>query len=168
MYTIIGADGAEYGPITGDQLRQWIAEGRANGQTRVRAEGSTDWKPLAQYLEFAAALTGKASPSPITSTIPVTIGPIPTAPRNNPMAVAGLVLGIISVTLAFCCYGIPFNILAIIFSLMALSQISTDPYSQRGRGLAIAGLVLGIISVFVAVLLGVLIGSFSVLQNLAK
>ena len=91
MYTIIGADGAEYGPVTGDQLRQWIAEGRANGQTRVRAEGSTDWKPLAQYVEFTPVWAGKAPPSPVVPAIPVTIGPIPTAPRDNPMAVAGLV-----------------------------------------------------------------------------
>jgi len=27
MYKIIGADGREYGPITADQLRQWIREG---------------------------------------------------------------------------------------------------------------------------------------------
>ena len=40
MYTIVGADGREYGPATADQVRRWIAEGRANAQTRVRVEGS--------------------------------------------------------------------------------------------------------------------------------
>jgi hypothetical protein len=46
MYKIIGADGREYGPVTADQLRNWIAEGRATAQTRAQAEGSAQWKPL--------------------------------------------------------------------------------------------------------------------------
>jgi hypothetical protein len=65
-YKIIGADGKEYGPVTIEMLRQWIAEGRANAQSRVRAEGTTDWKSLAEFPEFAAELSaaGTASPTP--------------------------------------------------------------------------------------------------------
>ena len=40
MYKIIGADKKEYGPVTGDQLRHWISEGRVNSQTLARAEGA--------------------------------------------------------------------------------------------------------------------------------
>lgn len=58
MYKIIGADGQEYGPVTADQLRQWIAEARANAQTKVQVEGSTEWKTLAELPEFASALAG--------------------------------------------------------------------------------------------------------------
>lgn len=56
MYKIIGADGKEYGPITVEQLRQWIAEGRANTQTRVLLEGTTEWRPLGEIPELAATL----------------------------------------------------------------------------------------------------------------
>jgi hypothetical protein len=56
MYRIIGADGKEYGPISAEQLRQWIAEGRVNAQTRVLAEGATEWKTIAETPEFAAAV----------------------------------------------------------------------------------------------------------------
>ena len=66
MYKIIGADGKEYGPISAEQLRQWIAEGRANGQTRVLLEGTADWKTLAEIPEFAAILS---APAPNTSTL---------------------------------------------------------------------------------------------------
>jgi hypothetical protein len=52
MYRIIGADGNQYGPISADQLRQWITEGRANAQTKVLAEGTTEWKPLSEFPEF--------------------------------------------------------------------------------------------------------------------
>src|SRR3974390_1215095 len=103
MYRIIGADGREYGPITAEQLRQWIAEGRANGQTRARIEGTTIWRPLTEYLEFASALAGTA------------FGPVAAAPMmlatspNNSLAVTALIMGILSCTVGLCCcHGFPF------------------------------------------------------------
>jgi GYF domain 2 len=98
MYKIIGADGREYGPITADQLREWIAEGRANAQTRAQAEGSAQWKPLTEYLEFAPAL-GRTPP-------PVSVpGPIYLAPprRTNSLALMGMVMGIFAITCGMCC-----------------------------------------------------------------
>ncbi len=65
MYKIIGADGREYGPVTVEQLHQWIREGRANAQTRVQVEGSTEWKNLAEIPEFADTLRSVgAGPAP--------------------------------------------------------------------------------------------------------
>ncbi len=52
-YRMIGADGREYGPVTADQLRQWVTERRANAQTRVRAEGAAGWTNLGDLPEFA-------------------------------------------------------------------------------------------------------------------
>ncbi len=56
MYKIIGADGKEYGPVNADQIRQWIAEGRVNAQTKAQAEGSAEWTPLGEFPEFNEAL----------------------------------------------------------------------------------------------------------------
>jgi hypothetical protein len=64
MYKIIGADGKEYGPITAEQLRQWIAEGRANAQSQILAEGTTEWRPLSEFPEFAAPPPGYPGASP--------------------------------------------------------------------------------------------------------
>jgi len=67
MYKIIGADQREYGPVPVEQVRKWIAEGRANAQTKAWSEGSSEWKTLADYPEFADMLTAKgvvAQPSP--------------------------------------------------------------------------------------------------------
>lgn len=58
MYKIIGADQKEYGPVSADQLRQWIAEGRAGGASLVRPEGANEWQPLSAFPEFADALRG--------------------------------------------------------------------------------------------------------------
>lgn len=53
MFTIIGGDGKEYGPATVDQLRVWIASGRANLDTKAKAVGSEEWRRLGDYAEFA-------------------------------------------------------------------------------------------------------------------
>jgi len=65
MYKIIGSDGREYGPVTTEQLRQWIATGRANLQTKAQPEGGTDWRPLAEFPEFAGAAAAPGLP-PLT------------------------------------------------------------------------------------------------------
>ena len=62
MYRIIGADGKEYGPATADQVREWIAEGRANTQTRIQIEGSPGWRPMSELPEFEAALAAQRLP----------------------------------------------------------------------------------------------------------
>src|SRR6185369_16629332 len=68
VYKIVGADQREYGPITSDQIREWIAQGRANGQTLASFEGSP-WKPLSTYPEFADALR-TVVPPPVAPGIP--------------------------------------------------------------------------------------------------
>lgn len=66
-YKIIGGDGQQYGPVTADELRQWIAEGRLNAQSRAQVEGATEWRPMADFPEFAAALGPIATPPPIAA-----------------------------------------------------------------------------------------------------
>lgn len=164
MYKIIGADGKEYGPITAEQLRQWIAEGRANGQTKVLSEGATDWKPVTEFPEFAGAL-GSMPPASLPP------GPFPMikAPRTNPMAMTGMILGILAMPFLCCCHGLPFNVAGIIFSAIALSQIKKDPQNEQGKSMAIAGLVLSILSLVLGVLffvLGLAISSSDILRRI--
>src|SRR5580704_17637221 len=63
MYTIIGGDGKEYGPVTVEQIRAWMAGGRANLATKVRAEGTDAWKSIADCPEItgSAATAGSGS-----------------------------------------------------------------------------------------------------------
>ena len=136
-YRILGADGREYGPVTADQVREWITEGRANAQTRALDEGTAQWKPLTEYAEFALILARAMPPLPAPG--PISIAP---TPRNNAMAVMGMVMGILSITCGMCCcYGLPFNVLGIVFSLVALvpdqtrSAIPAGPApGHRGLG----------------------------------
>lgn len=98
MYRIIGADGREYGPVSAEQLRQWMTEGRVNHQTRVRVEDSADWKTLADVPEFSPT-----TPPLITQ---------PT-PRPASVRVSNYLAPAILVTLCCC---IPFGIPAIVYA----------------------------------------------------
>lgn len=139
-YKMIGADGRPYGPVPVEQLRQWIAEGRANAQTQTLVEGAAEWKPLGALPEFA----GLFAPP-----VPPTISPPSYRPvlKTNSYAMAGMIFGI----LAFlCCCKFLFGALGIIFSIVGLSQINQRPDLYEGRGLAITGLVLSILSLLLA------------------
>ena len=143
MYKIIGADGRTYGPATVEQLRQWIAGGRANAQTQTLADGAAGWKALGALPEFAGHFAPLIPPAirplkPGTSTT----GQLP---KTNSFATAGLISGVLSLTCLCCCGGFPFNILGLVFSIIALAQISERPGLYTGRGLAIAGLILSAI-----------------------
>lgn len=146
MYKILGSDQKEYGPVTQEQLRQWIVERRLHAQSLVRPDGSANWLPLAQFPEFSATLAGAGPVSPAAA---------PAGPRTNPMAITGLVMGVLALFGLCCCYGFPFNILGIVFSCIALAQIKKNPELEQGRGLALAGLILSILSI--ALLVGLLI-----------
>lgn len=160
MYRIIGADGKEYGPVTAEQLRQWITEGRANADTRVLPEGMSDWKRAADIPEFSLLFMAAGSRH-----IPVSAS-FPSAPRTNGLATTSLVMGIIAMTFGLCCcYGLPFNVLGIIFALVAIGQINDNPHLYEGKGVAIAGLVICLLSLALAILMVMVFGAMSVLDQ---
>ncbi len=62
MYKIIGADQKEYEASDAAEVRQWISDGRADGRTLVKAEGTNEWKPLSSFAEFADVVYTGAPP----------------------------------------------------------------------------------------------------------
>jgi hypothetical protein len=64
-YFIIGGDDKEYGPISDADVRLWIAEGRLNATSRAKAESDAEFRALAQFPEFAAALAPQAATAPV-------------------------------------------------------------------------------------------------------
>ena len=161
MYRMIGADGREYGPISAEQLRQWIGQGRANAATSVLPEGASEWKPLGSLPEFSMLFAAPAStpaPGPMPGAAPAAPAVFPTSTvqplRTNGFATAGLVLGIVSITLGLCCcYGIPFNIAGLIFSIIAISQINSHPERYDGKTMALIAIVLCCLSLLIGILM---------------
>jgi hypothetical protein len=54
-FKIIGTDRKEYGPVSAEQIRQWITERRVDSETKLQAEGGGKWQRVADVPEFAAA-----------------------------------------------------------------------------------------------------------------
>lgn len=160
MYKLIGADQVEYGPVTAGQLGEWIAEGRANAASLIWTEGAAEWRPLGAIPEFSAALK-------TVSTAPETIRPtIAQQPRTNSLAVAGLILGILSVPL----FWLPFfdqvfALLGLIFSLVGLAQTKKESARQTGRGLAVVGIILSGLGLLMGLAMLLLVGAIVELNN---
>jgi uncharacterized membrane protein len=73
MYTIIGGDGKEYGPVTAEQVRSWIAGGRANLDTKIKEVGADTWKTVGEYPEIvgpASAPGGAVAAAATTARTP--------------------------------------------------------------------------------------------------
>jgi prepilin-type processing-associated H-X9-DG protein len=134
MFKILGADQKEYGPVSADQIRQWITQGRANGQTRAQAAGSADWKPLAELPEFADALRAAASSGGLPPSAPGS--PPGPAPKTSPLAITSLVLGCLG--LLTC--GLT-SLVGLILGIIALVRISKSKGQLGGQGLALAGTI---------------------------
>ena len=102
MFKIIGADQKEYGPISIEQIRQWIKDGRLNAQTPAQRAGEGEWRQLSGYEEFAdlfqaaaGGTSGAGSPAP-TYAPSGAPGPIPTGSREAALsAVKGPSIAII-------------------------------------------------------------------------
>ena len=73
MFSIMGGDGKEYGPVSVDQVKRWLAEGRANLDTQIRQVGEEQWRRLGDCGE----VTGNVPPvidHPVIEP-PVDVGP---------------------------------------------------------------------------------------------
>ncbi len=64
-YKIIGGDQKQYGPVTAEELRQWIAEGRLSGESLILTQDGGTWQHLSALPEFADALRSQVGAPPV-------------------------------------------------------------------------------------------------------
>jgi prepilin-type processing-associated H-X9-DG protein len=147
-YTIIGGDQKQYSLVTEDNLRSWIAEGRLNVQSLIKAEGEAEFRPLADFPEFADVLAAKAAPE----VAPASLSAETTAPvKTSGLAIASLVLGILGIC------GIT-ALIGLILGIIALVKVKQSRGALGGGGIALAGIIVSAISllmipIFAALLL---------------
>lgn len=65
MFTLIGADGKEYGPVTAANVIEWIRDGRANLQTKAKLAREDVWKTLGDFPEFGGRAAAVPSEPPV-------------------------------------------------------------------------------------------------------
>jgi prepilin-type processing-associated H-X9-DG protein len=140
MYKLLAADQKEYGPVSADQICEWIAQGRASARTKLQAVGAADWKPLAEFPEFADALRQTALPGTPASLSARARPPAGGPPKTSALAVSSLVLGMLG--LVTC--GIS-ALVGLVLGLVALSRIKKSYGELEGRGIAIAGTIISLV-----------------------
>lgn len=78
----MGANRKEYGPVSAEQLKSWVLEGRATAKTQVSVDGSP-WAPLGSLPEFTAEIAAK-KPSAAPRAEPARVEPSPRARDDRP------------------------------------------------------------------------------------
>jgi len=63
-YKVMGEDGQEYGPVSDDQIRKWIAEARLERKSPIKPVDSREWVFLESLPEFADAFQPPPAPTP--------------------------------------------------------------------------------------------------------
>ena len=66
QYKIIGGDGAEYGPVSLEELQTWISDGRVSGATQVWRSDMSLWSTADRYQELQQALSRLYAKAPAT------------------------------------------------------------------------------------------------------
>jgi len=94
---------------------------------------------------------------------------VPPPPRQTcGLAIASLVLSIVSVPTLCCCgAGLVAAVLAIVFGHMAIGQIRRSEGRLNGKGLAVAGLVIGYASVALQILAVIFLVASAILSPCA-
>jgi prepilin-type processing-associated H-X9-DG protein len=149
-YTIIGGDQKQYSLVTEDNIRRWIADGRLNAQSLMKAESDAEFRPLSAFAEFADALAAKVGES-------ITPPPLPAGPagpvKTSGLAIASLVLGILGL---FTCGAAA--LIGLILGIIAMTRVKQSRGALGGGGIALAGVIVSavfllMLPIFAAMLL---------------
>jgi hypothetical protein len=136
MYRIIGTDEKEYGPVSAEQLRHWLDEGRLSRRTPVKTDGGAEWKSLDALPEFRASL-GEGPPVISRQSAGGTLNKI--IPYRNGMALAAYYLAIFSL-IPF--VGIVLGLAGFVLGILGLKAARANP-AVGGKVHAWIGIVVG-------------------------
>jgi hypothetical protein len=145
----IAHNGEKVGPFSSEEIRQKLAAGELHKSDLAWYEGAPDWMPILALPDLQP-LAVKVPPIPPIRPVPAngSAAQMPT----SPLAIASMVLGIVSLSVFPLVPGIP----AVICGHLSLKEIRRSAGAVGGRGAAIAGLVTGYMSV--AIMLAVIVG----------
>jgi prepilin-type processing-associated H-X9-DG protein len=131
-YTIIGGDQKPYNLVTEANVLSWIAEGRLNPQSLIKVDEAAEFRPLADFPEFADALAARTAPE----VVPVSLSAETAIPaKTSGLAVASLVLGILGIT----------ALIGLVLGIIALVKVKRSQGTLSGSGIALAGIIVSAI-----------------------
>lgn len=161
---------------------EWLTFCTQDGMSLVEVEGSTTEPPPTLWRtppmppsvspteqptldmpdSYRPPLAGFNQPQPLEARWTPPPPPAYPVAQQQGLAIASLVLGIVSITVGWCCsFGILTSPIAIILGIISLVQIKNDPNRYGGKGMAIGGIATGALY-FVVLALIVLLWGFGV------
>jgi len=166
-------DNQQRGPVSKDDLLRLLTKGEITSQSLVWRQGMVQWTQLNQIAELNTYLqiqnTGipqaySQTTAPTTGRLPANTTAVAPARPNNPFALSGFILGLISPLL--CCCGLT-AVVGLVLSIIGRVQISQNPIQYANAWMANFGiisnalvLVLNLISTVYMIVTGMEIGEF--------
>lgn len=148
MYHIQGADNQTRGPVDENTIRQWIAEGRANGMSMAIRQGDPEWQQLARFPEFATALSQAPPPAPPAQG-DATGGLIP---YKNIPALVGYYMSILGLLLMCVPFlGVLYGIGVMVLGIFGIKKANAQP-EVKGKIHAWIAIVGGLVELVVGVI----------------
>ena len=146
QYKIKGTDDTEYGPVSTEELQQWVAQNRCTRESLVKVDGSGEWVPLATLPEFQDAFAAPPAPAPASAE-----GGVSTViPYKNVPALIAYYVGV------FCIICPPLLCFpAIILGVIGLRRVKENP-EIKGTVHAWIGILSGSFFLLLSIVIGVL------------
>jgi Domain of unknown function (DUF4190)/GYF domain 2 len=160
----ISHQGSQQGPHSIEEINELISRGELSTADLAWQEGMSDWVPL-------TSVPGVIAPPPLPAASPPPVqpsrGPQPYAPprsaitqprhtgppSNSGMAIASMVLGILSIVLFFThIFALIMGLLAVIFGHVSRGHIRRAQGRLAGGGMALAGLITGYIGLLIVII----------------
>ena len=151
QYKIKGTGGAEYGPVSTEELQHWIAQTRCTRESLVEVDGSGEWVPLATLPEFQAAFAATPAPAPASAEGEGGVSTV--IPYKNAPALIAYYVGV------FCIICPPLLCFpAIILGVIGLRRVKENP-EVKGTAHAWIGILSGSFFLLLSIVIGVFVST---------
>ena len=152
QYKIKGTDGAEYGPVSTEELQHWIAQSRCTRESLVKVDGSGEWVSLATLPEFQDAFAAPP-PAPAPASAEGEGGISTVIPYKNVPALIAYYVGV------FCIICPPLLCFpAIILGVIGLRRVKENP-EVKGTAHAWIGILSGSFFLLLSIVIGVFVST---------
>ena len=147
QYKIKGTGGAEYGPVSTEELQQWVAQNRCTRESLVEVDGSGERVPPATLPEVQDTFVAPPAPAPASGEGEGGVSTV--IPYKNVPALIAYYVGV------FCIICPPLLCFpAIILGVIGLRRVKENP-EVKGTAHAWIGVLSGSFFLLLSIVIGV-------------
>ena len=154
MLVYVTRDGQQYGPYSVSELQRQLESGALNPGDLGWYDGAPDWKPLGSILGMGIGPAPRQVAPRLSIAQPgYNSGASGPTPKPSGLAIASMILGILSVVLCFAAFlSLIMGVLAAIFGHVSRGQILRSNGQITGGGMALTGIITGYVGICASLL----------------